>query len=612
MATIESIELNLIEYSYQMDWSNFIKTVNSITSPQILDISSQVKAQTLSNILIADKEFDTADDAQIATAVRYFMAKLGQSLDVTPIADAISTFAYRGNFAALDASTDYLTDAQKFDLAQTHIVQNALFEIALNDNPYTTDEDASVAKAMRDFSSKFVSEMNDVYYLAGTISTLARNGNFAALDAVTDYLTDAQKFDLAQNYEVKNALFELSYHDQWYTTEDDAAVAKAVRDFASKFESNMQNISPVANVMETFSRNGNWEALDAVTDYLTDTQKFDLAQMNLVQMTLTNIANHDQWYTTEDDAAIADVVRNFASKFESKMTDIFPIADVIEAFAHNGNFAALDAATDYLTTTQKFDLAQTAQVRGAFVSLVNHDQWYTTEDDALIGSAVRDFASKFESKMTDTLQIFEALENADHTGNLYIEAAIFDNMSSTQFSNLPQNGNSWMENSTFGTFSSNNISGTTGADKVHGLGGNDTINGLDGDDILFGDAGNDILIGGLGDDILIGGIGADKLTGGENSDTFILDALGKGVDTITDFNSSEGDILDLSAILTDFDNITDAISAFVQTRISGENSVISVDIDGAANGSRFVDVAVLQNVMDVNVNDLHNSGQLLA
>ncbi|MCB1559201.1 MAG: hypothetical protein KDJ50_09800, partial [Alphaproteobacteria bacterium] len=367
MATIESIELNLIEYSYQMDWSNFIKTVNSITSPQILDISSQVKAQTLSNILIADKEFDTADDAQIATAVRYFMAKLGQSLDVTPIADAISTFAYRGNFAALDASTDYLTDAQKFDLAQTHIVQNALFEIALNDNPYTTDEDASVAKAMRDFSSKFVSEMNDVYYLAGTISTLARNGNFAALDAVTDYLTDAQKFDLAQNYEVKNALFELSYHDQWYTTEDDAAVAKAVRDFASKFESNMQNISPVANVMETFSRNGNWEALDAVTDYLTDTQKFDLAQMNLVQMTLTNIANHDQWYTTEDDAAIADVVRNFASKFESKMTDIFPIADVIEAFAHNGNFAALDAATDYLTTTQKFDLAQTAQVRGAFV-----------------------------------------------------------------------------------------------------------------------------------------------------------------------------------------------------------------------------------------------------
>ena len=612
MATIESIELNLIEYSYQMDWSNFIKTVNSITSPQILDISSQVKAQTLSNILIADKEFDTADDAQIATAVRYFMAKLGQSLDVTPIADAISTFAYRGNFAALDASTDYLTDAQKFDLAQTHIVQNALFEIALNDNPYTTDEDASVAKAMRDFSSKFVSEMNDVYYLAGTISTLARNGNFAALDAVTDYLTDAQKFDLAQNYEVKNALFELSYHDQWYTTEDDAAVAKAVRDFASKFESNMQNISPVANVMETFSRNGNWEALDAVTDYLTDTQKFDLAQMNLVQMTLTNIANHDQWYTTEDDAAIADVVRNFASKFESKMTDIFPIADVIEAFAHNGNFAALDAATDYLTTTQKFDLAQTAQVRGAFVSLVNHDQWYTTEDDALIGSAVRDFASKFESKMTDTLQIFEALENADHTGNLYIEAAIFDNMSSTQFSNLPQNGNSWMENSTFGTFSSNNISGTTGADKVHGLGGNDTINGLDGDDILFGDAGNDILIGGLGDDILIGGIGADKLTGGENSDTFILDALGKGVDTITDFNSSEGDILDLSAILTDFDNITDAISAFVQTRISGENTVISVDIDGAANGSRFVDVAVLQNVMDVNVNDLHNSGQLLA
>ncbi|HSL13043.1 MAG TPA: hypothetical protein VK882_02195 [Nitrososphaeraceae archaeon] len=58
-----------------------------------------------------------------------------------------------------------------------------------------------------------------------------------------------------------------------------------------------------------------------------------------------------------------------------------------------------------------------------------------------------------------------------------------------------------------------------------------------GDDKLYGGKGNDKLHGGRGDDELDGGEGSDILTGGRGADTFICDSA----DTITDYNSAEGD-----------------------------------------------------------------------
>jgi Ca2+-binding RTX toxin-like protein len=104
-----------------------------------------------------------------------------------------------------------------------------------------------------------------------------------------------------------------------------------------------------------------------------------------------------------------------------------------------------------------------------------------------------------------------------------------------------------------------------GNDTAYGLGGNDLINGGDGTDKLDGGDGNDVLIGGDGADTLIGGAGkdvlgggpgADVLTGGTGADQFLvsspdLSASHTATDRITDFNHSEGDIIDLSLIDAD-------------------------------------------------------------
>ncbi|MDX8482494.1 calcium-binding protein, partial [Mesorhizobium sp. VK24D] len=114
-------------------------------------------------------------------------------------------------------------------------------------------------------------------------------------------------------------------------------------------------------------------------------------------------------------------------------------------------------------------------------------------------------------------------------------------------------------NKLFGDAGNDTLYGDNGHDELHGGDDDDVLVGNDGADQLYGDKNNDTLLGGTGDDILQGGAdtdtldggaGADTLTGGTEADVFrILTASASTFaehDTITDFNQSDGDKLDLS------------------------------------------------------------------
>lgn len=73
-------------------------------------------------------------------------------------------------------------------------------------------------------------------------------------------------------------------------------------------------------------------------------------------------------------------------------------------------------------------------------------------------------------------------------------------------------------------------------------GNNDTITGSDGGNIIFGQKGDDEITGGVSNDLLVGGAGNDTLTGGGGADIFLFHP-GEGDDSITDFNSDQGDII---------------------------------------------------------------------
>ena len=86
----------------------------------------------------------------------------------------------------------------------------------------------------------------------------------------------------------------------------------------------------------------------------------------------------------------------------------------------------------------------------------------------------------------------------------------------------------------------------TGVSRVRGSNANDTISG---------DANNNVLEGQNGNDRLDGRGGNDTLTGGGNTDTFVF-STGYGADTITDFNQSQADKIDLTG-LTGFYSLAD-------------------------------------------------------
>lgn len=121
-----------------------------------------------------------------------------------------------------------------------------------------------------------------------------------------------------------------------------------------------------------------------------------------------------------------------------------------------------------------------------------------------------------------------------------------------EFFNLDNNSGGQSENDT--------LNGGNGNDTIQGQRGDDFINGGANDDFLSGGSGNDTIQGGTGADSLSGGTGLDVMTGGQGADIFeFRDIAGDGFvnrDQITDFDSSEGDTIDISEFgLTDFSQL---------------------------------------------------------
>ncbi|MDH3980777.1 MAG: type I secretion C-terminal target domain-containing protein, partial [Gammaproteobacteria bacterium] len=100
--------------------------------------------------------------------------------------------------------------------------------------------------------------------------------------------------------------------------------------------------------------------------------------------------------------------------------------------------------------------------------------------------------------------------------------------------------------------------------------------GTDLDEVLIGDSGVDFLVGGGGDDILIGNNGNDTMTGGTGADTFIWTEGQSGFDDITDFNISEGDVLNIADLLVGENDPTAAELDAYMSIASGADTTITI------------------------------------
>lgn len=159
--------------------------------------------------------------------------------------------------------------------------------------------------------------------------------------------------------------------------------------------------------------------------------------------------------------------------------------------------------------------------------------------------------------------------------------------------------------------------GTAYGDTIEGGSSNDWIYGEAGNDTLIGNGGNDYLYGGAGDDFLSGGSGSNYLTGGAGADTFYFDetALGGSIDTITDFSTAQGDVIDIRDVLDGgYDPLTDNLADFVKfTGMPYSVLRMSVDLDGAGTEHGWTAIADLSGLSSLpDVDTLVANGNLLA
>jgi hypothetical protein len=133
---------------------------------------------------------------------------------------------------------------------------------------------------------------------------------------------------------------------------------------------------------------------------------------------------------------------------------------------------------------------------------------------------------------------------------------------------------------------------------------------------IKGTSASDSIIGGAGDDVIFGGAGDDQITGGDGADQFIWKDADVGtvgspaVDIITDFDASEGDVLNLSDLLSDpsENNTITGLehNGHLELQISNGNDVIQkIDITSIAVAN---DAAAIDQLNTMLANGTINDG----
>jgi serralysin len=147
------------------------------------------------------------------------------------------------------------------------------------------------------------------------------------------------------------------------------------------------------------------------------------------------------------------------------------------------------------------------------------------------------------------------------------------------------------DNQVGGTLFNDSIFGGNGHDFLAGRAGDDIIQGGNGVDNILGGLGSDTLHGGDGVDLLIGGVGNDTLTGNLDTDIFKWELTDKGsigvasIDTITDFNLTENDMLSLRELLVGENSAN--ILNYLDVSVVGGNTEIHISSTGNFAGGNY-------------------------
>jgi Ca2+-binding RTX toxin-like protein len=529
--------------------------------------------------------------------------------DAVSIGHALVTLSQNGNFDAVDGITDSLVS----NYSKGSIPANLLGMTLENLTKAWPMDPIGTAAAVRDFASKLL-VFTDAVSIGHALVTLSQNSNFNAVDGITDNLvSDYSKGSIPANL-LGMTLENLTR--AWPM--DPIGTAAAVRDFASKLLVFTDAVS-IGHALVTLSQNGNFDAVDGITDSLVSNYSKGSIPADLLGMTLKNLVNYvaqgapDQGVVDfvkslgaflpvdAAHAALLTLAQNNLLATESKLLDYLSdqtVGSMSQVMTHQFLTSAADTFAGTASADIVFGRAGNDVLNGA----AGNDQLYGglgndtlnggTGSDVMVGGAGND---TYYVDSTSDLVVEKAGEGVDtvissvgFAGNTEALMNALENITLTGTADIGANGTA-LANVINGNAGSNGLIGLSGADTINGGdgndfiwggngilsptaavsdndvlsggNGNDTIYGEADNDILNGDAGYDTLDGGAGNDVLNGGTGSDVMVGGTGNDTYYVDsasdlvveAVGGGVDTVI---SSIGFAGNTEALMNALENIT--------------------------------------------------------
>jgi Ca2+-binding RTX toxin-like protein len=141
--------------------------------------------------------------------------------------------------------------------------------------------------------------------------------------------------------------------------------------------------------------------------------------------------------------------------------------------------------------------------------------------------------------------------------------------------------------------------------------GNDTLAFIPN---VTGSSFDDSITGDSNDNILYGNGGNDYITGGAGAETFLFKGATAftGVTTVADFNTGQGDKIDIADVLQGhYDPMTDAITDFVSLVTSSSNTLLKVDLDGTGGTYSPTTIALIHGVTGLDVATLIGDSNLV-
>lgn len=627
---------------------------DGLTAEQITALGQQgYVGAAITNI--GSSAYPGETESQIAALIRNLMNKFAPEINSDDIGNALTTITQNGAFLAQDALTDNLTAEQKAALGASGYTGSALLNIlALNDF-FSTEDDAAIAAAVDDLMKK-LGAYADAESIGQAMQSIPDGAfepyppNYAALDAILKYLTPEQITALGETYYPSQTLYNLSWTDLWSLDNDDTPLGNAVASLMATLGDQI-DLYAIGDAMMNFAQKLNYPSLKAIVDNMSDAKVLEFNENlgGVQDYVLMDLSDGDNPFDPLDDMPITKAIHNYMAKLGSGAQG-YGISEAINNLSYfSQNYKGLDAATDYLTQQQLENIMPEGGFAPYFIIQPIVDQVGQYGLDMFVGgNAVRDLVHKmahaynlydfYEREVVDSVAEFVYFtgDQAAFGMDAILGELPDDILTSYILSELEtdQYGQHILADAgvTLGTTSADIMNGSDLVeDRFIALAGNDTLQGLGGDDQLYGDAGKDTLYGGLdndilhggadkdtlygddGDDILFGGTGADTLYGGAGADAFWFDAndKGTGVDVIKDFSLLDGDTINISDVLEQYDPNTDALSGFVRLTESGADTLLQVDMTGPGVPGGFATIAKLEGVTGLDLDTLVGNGTIV-